>query len=100
MQIYGIKSIISNFFLGFFFKLSPKQAICTIFIANSIKNYCCPIKVDRRNKIWLGYHFHGGRVCFFDFQAPSVEKRGLGRGIGCLAKENLPIYFKLIKPAI
>lgn len=38
MQIYGIKSIISNFFLGFFYKLSPKQALCTIFIANSIKN--------------------------------------------------------------
>ena len=77
MQIYGIKSIISNFFLGFFFKLSPKQAICTIFIANSIKNYCCPIKVDRRNKIWLGYHFHGGRVCFLDFKALSRKARAL-----------------------
>ena len=85
MQIYGIKSILSNFSLGFFYKLSPKQASSALFITNSIKNYCCPIKVDRRNKIWLGYRYYGGRVCFFDFQAP-VEKRGLGLGIGCLAE--------------
>ena len=25
-----------------------------------IKNYCCPIKVNRRKKIRLGYRFHGG----------------------------------------
>lgn len=54
--------------------------------------HCCPIKLDRRKKIRLGYRFRGGRVCFFDFQAPSVEKRGLGRGIGCSAEEDFPIF--------
>ena len=72
MQIYGIKSIISNFSLGFFYKILPKQASSALFITNSIKNYCCPIKVDRLKKIQLGYRYYGGRVCFFDFQAPSV----------------------------
>ena len=36
--------------------------------------YCSPIKVYRLKKIWLGYRFPGGRVCFFDFQAYSVEE--------------------------
>ena len=62
--------------------------------------YCCPIKVDRRKKIRLGYRFHGGRVCFFDFQAPSVEKRGLGRGIGCLAENDFPVLFGVVEQAV
>ena len=65
---------------GFFLLLSCKNTYKLLVKYNSIKNknYCCPIKVDRRKKIRLGYRFDGGRVCFFDFQAPSVEKRGLG----------------------
>ena len=51
-------------------------------------------------KIRLGYRFHGGRVCFFDFQAPSVEKRGLGRGIGCLAENDFPVLFGVIEQAV
>ena len=32
-----------------------------------------------KEKIWLGYRFHDGRVCFFDFQAPSVGRSALER---------------------
>ena len=49
-------------------------------------NYCCPIKVDRRIKIRLGYRFHDGRVCFFISKSYSVEKRELRRSIGCHAE--------------
>ena len=45
----------------------PTMHILTIFY------YCCPIKVDRRKKIRLGYRFDG-RVCFFDFKAPPHSK--------------------------
>ena len=55
--------------------------------------HCSPIKVNRRDNIWLGYRFRGGRVCFFDFQAHSVEEWGLGRGIGCSAEEDFPIFW-------
>ena len=55
--------------------------------------HCCPIKDDRLKKIRLGYRFRGGRVCFFDFQAHSVEEWGLGRGIGCSAEEDFPIFW-------
>ena len=63
--------------------VGPKSKIVDIFntVLNNIgspinlkKNYCCPIKVYRLKKIWLGYRFRGGRVCFFDFQAHSVEE--------------------------
>ena len=54
--------------------------------------HCCPIKVYRREKIWLGYRFRGGRVCYFDFQAHSVEERGLGRGIDYRAKEDYIVF--------
>ena len=51
--------------------VGPKSKIVDIFntVLNNIgspinlkKNYCCPIKVDRRKKIRLGYRFDGGRV--------------------------------------
>ena len=87
---------------GFFLLLSCKNTYKLLVKYNSIKNknYCCPIKVDRRKKIRLGYRFDGGRVCFFDFQAPSAEKRGLGRGIGCLAENDFPVLFGVIEQAV
>ena len=66
----------------------------------SLDFYCCPIKVNRRKKIRLGYRFDGGRVCFLDFQAPSAEKRGLGRGIGCLAENDFPVLFGVVEQAV
>ena len=54
--------------------------------------YCGPIKVDIRILIWLGYRFRGGRVCFFDFQAPTLEERGLGRGIDYRAEEDYIVF--------
>ena len=40
--------------------------------------HCCPIKLDRRKKIRLGYRFRGGRVCFLISKPPQSKSEGSG----------------------
>ena len=54
------------------------SVVSLLSVAVSHFFHCCPIKVDRRKKIRLGYRFHGGRVCIFDFQALQSKSEGSG----------------------
>ncbi len=65
-----------------------------------IVNYCCPIKLQYSNKVWLERLIFSVRVFFFILQAPLIKKRWFGWCTGSHGKDLFPVLFGIVEETV